>query len=98
MGSASVDVSPVRSPPLATFGRRVVGLALSRPVVTVFVVALVVRVAVAIGVAIFSDGILFSDDSLYFGLASDQAGGHIADWTAHDHYLYTHTGTLLWPI
>jgi hypothetical protein len=72
---------------------------LEHPVLSIFSVALVVRLAVALGVAITQDGSgLFLDDLSYSRLAAEAADGGSPGWDAYERFLYERTGALLWPI
>ena len=52
--------------------RRLWGWALEHPILAVFVVALAVRVVVAVGINVVHDGTLFADDRFFFDLARRQ--------------------------
>jgi hypothetical protein len=72
--------------------------AAERPVATTFVVALVLRVALAVVVAIGWDGTLFLDDANYSAVAQAAADGRLHALGTSFEVLYTRTWTLLGPI
>jgi len=74
----------------------VVGRFARHPVLSVFFVALVVRVVAAVVVAVGFDGFLFFDDANYSRLAELAADGAVRD--PYDSFLYERTATLLVPI
>ncbi len=66
---------------------------------SIFLVALGVRLVVALGVAITQDGGgLLLDDFSYSRLAAEAADGSTSGWDAYERFLYERTGALLWPI
>ncbi len=67
-----------------------------RPVLSIFVVALAVRITAAVVIAVGWDGILFLDDAAYSRLAELAADDAVRD--SYDRFLYERTATLLVPI
>jgi 4-amino-4-deoxy-L-arabinose transferase-like glycosyltransferase len=78
--------------------RRVSVFVEAHPVWAIFLLALAVRVIVAIGVAIIHPANIAPDGIQYSSLASAKATGHTGGWDAYDHWLYTRVATLLVPI
>ncbi len=78
--------------------RRLRDWAVEHPILTVFVVAFVVRGVVAVGINVLHDGTLFADDRFFFDLAHDKATGADAQWDPYESDLYTRTATFLWPL
>lgn len=70
-----------------------------RPVLSVFLLALVVRVAVAVVLAMTSGPADFVPDSAtYQTLATQAASGDTSSWTAYEESLFERTGALVWPV
>src|SRR3954465_13978057 len=69
-----------------------------RPVLAIFLLALLLRAAAAIGIAVFSGGNLFIDDESYFRMASAVAGGRYDELGDYYQWLYGRTGTMLVPV
>lgn len=82
----------------APISRRIAAFVTAHPVWTILLLALLVRVIVAVGIAIVHPHNIAPDGIQYSGLASDQAGGHTAVWTPYQHWLYTRVGSLLVPL
>lgn len=74
------------------------GFVRRRPVLTVFLVALAVRVLLAIGVMIFTGGELFPDSTGYNRLAADVAAGRATNWPEGTEDFYNRHATLLLPL
>jgi hypothetical protein len=71
---------------------------LRRPVMTTIVVALVIRVAVAVA-AVVSVGVpVFGDDALYHEMAADVVNGAEGGWSPYRHSVYELTKALVWPV
>ncbi|HMK12821.1 MAG TPA: hypothetical protein VK461_14615 [Acidimicrobiales bacterium] len=77
---------------------RLCSWAIARPLLSVFVVALVARVVVALGVFVFHHGALFADDVYFQRLARDMADGSTARWADYDRAIFYATSTFLWPL
>ncbi len=67
-------------------------------VVSVFVLALVLRLFVAVFLSDSFSGSLILDDGTYETMAMDKAAGSTAHWDPFTHGLYKRTGTLLVPL
>jgi hypothetical protein len=81
-----------------TAARGLWGWALAHPILAVFLLALVVRVVVAIGIFVVHDGTMFPDDRFFFSLADERVSGASAQWTSYEHALFDNTATFLWPL
>jgi hypothetical protein len=81
-----------------TAARGLWGWALAHPILAVFLLALVVRVVVAIGIFVVHDGTMFPDDRFFFSLADERVTGASAEWTSYEHALFDNTATFLWPL
>lgn len=68
------------------------------PVAAVFAVALVARVMVAVGLAVFAGGVLAYDDQTYSTMARELSGTGIRHWDAYTLSVYTNTRTFLLPL
>ena len=68
------------------------------PVLTVFLIALLVRAVAAVAITIGWGGSLFLDDASYSRLAAAGADGTLRRLGAYPEWLYDHTATLLVPI
>lgn len=79
---------------LDRFGR----IAIARPALTVFLLALVLRAAVAIGAYAFFDGAVFGDDATYRMLAEDVLSGASAQWDPYTRSLYEGTAAFSLPL
>ena len=78
---------------------RLVELVSARPVLSVFLVALVARLlAVLLVTFVLPEGWLALDDGTYTQLAADRAAGETAHWTSFEFGLYRSTGSLLVPL
>ena len=69
-----------------------------RPVLTVFVAALVLRAVAAVIITIGWGGSLFLDDATYSRMARAAADGQLHSLGAYPEWLYERTGTLLVPV
>lgn len=79
--------------------RRLRSLATQHPVLTVFVVALLVRAVVAVAVnSLFGGALLAYDSHAYSTMAEAYAAGNTHTWDAFTHRLFWDTATLLLPI
>lgn len=94
MPALDVRHVPRRALPVAGLLRR----AEQRPVLGVFLVALGVRAIVAVAITVGWGGSLFLDDASYSRLAQAAADGTLGRLGAYAEWLYTRTGTLLWPV
>ena len=83
---------------MSTHLRRPWHWAVEHPILTVFIVALGVRVVVAVGINVMHDGTLFPDDRFFFDLANDRANGQSSGWEPYEHELFENTATFLWPL
>ena len=83
---------------MKTAARGLWGWALAHPILAVLLLALVVRVVVAIGIFVVHDGTMFPDDRFFFSLADDRVSGASAQWTPYEHALFDNTATFLWPL
>jgi hypothetical protein len=70
----------------------------AHPIWSIFLLALLARVLVVIGIAIAQPHNIAPDGIEYSKLAAQQASGHTAAWGTYFHWLYERTGTLLVPI
>jgi hypothetical protein len=77
---------------------RVWAWAVEHPILFVFVVALAVRVVVAVGIFVAHSGTVFPDDRFFFTLAHDRATGASSHWDPYEHRLFDKTATFLWPL
>lgn len=68
------------------------------PYAAVLLVALAVRVVVALGLELVLPGVSFFDDGTYHQLAEERVNGGSAQWDSYASWLYVHTGTLLLPV
>lgn len=75
-----------------------VAFASQHPVWTIFLLALGIRVLVAVGIAIVNPHEIAPDGIGYSNLAAQAANGHTSAWSAYYHWLYTRTGALLVPL
>jgi hypothetical protein len=91
--AGSSDGSPAPRP-VRRAGRWV----LDHPLIAVALLALAVRLALAGGVALLSNGTLFPDEGQYLALAQAAADGQSGAWSDYERMLYTRTGSLLWPV
>jgi hypothetical protein len=91
---------PLVRPDAAEPGRwqRARELVVRHPVLSVFLVALLARVVVALITANVAGGSLFSDDSTYVRLAQQKASGDIGDWDDYTYSLYKTTSTFSVPL
>lgn len=78
--------------------RRGRDLVVRHPVASVVVVALVVRVALAVVISQMSGGGVFEDDGTYTLLAEQKATGATQRWSEYEYFLYDATGTLMVPL
>lgn len=83
---------------VAESAHRVRRAAYDHPVLTVAAIALLARVLVAAGVAVFFHGSLFLDDRTYPQMAHAMATGHTQHWDYYDHWLYRSAATFLVPL
>ncbi len=83
---------------MKTAARGLWGWALAHPILGVFLLALAVRVVVAIGIFLVHDGTMFPDDRFFFSLADDRVSGASAQWAPYQHALFNNTATFLWPL
>lgn len=81
-----------------TWTRSMVNMAEAHPVLTVFVIALVVRIAVILFLSDLFSGRFVIDDGTYSDIAIAKASGDTAGWNAHTFFLYEATRTLLAPL
>jgi hypothetical protein len=65
---------------------------------TVFSVALAVRLVVALAIYVLFDGFLFEDDTSYSQMAEEVVLGLDRHWDAYTHYLLQTTATFLYPL
>ena len=77
---------------------RIWGWAVEHPVLFVFLIALVARVVLAVGVYVAHDGALFADDAYFQRLARDMADGNTSHWAGYDRPIFYPTSTFLWPL
>src|SRR5581483_11450650 len=82
----------------AEVSRRAVGYVRAHPVWSIFLLALVARVAVSVGLAVFHPGNIAPDGIEYSRLAADKATGHTGYWDTYLHDLYHQVRTLLVPL
>jgi hypothetical protein len=82
----------------APITRRVAAFVDTHPVWVIFLFALAIRVIVSIGIATLHPNNIAPDGIQYSGLASAQATGHTAGWSAYDHWLYERVGSLVVPL
>src|SRR5437660_11194518 len=78
--------------------RRFLGFVWTHPVWGVFLLALTIRVVVAVVIAIVHPHNFATDGLEYSQLAADKETGHTGYWGTWEHYLYPHTATLLLPV
>jgi 4-amino-4-deoxy-L-arabinose transferase-like glycosyltransferase len=78
--------------------RRVMAWTVVHPVLAIFLLALTLRVIAAIGIYLFFDGTLFSDDVTYLQMAIQKASGLDAYWDNYTRYLYHSTSTFMVPL
>ena len=71
---------------------------LSHPLLFVFVVAISIRLVVAIAVAVFHNGSYFPDDSGYLDMAGEWARSETEDWTVGMDGLWTGNASFLVPV
>lgn len=90
--AASTDVS---EPGL---GRRLLDIATERPVLTAFIVALMIRFAIAIFLTRFFSGTLVLDDTTYHGMIESMAAGETAHWDDYTRTLYWSAAALSGPV
>jgi hypothetical protein len=72
--------------------------AVERPVLAIFVLALLARTVAAVVITAGWGGSLFLDDASYSRLAAQVADGRYGALSAYEQWLYDHTGTLLVPL
>ena len=72
--------------------------AVEHPVLAVFIVALAVRVVVAVGIFLVHDGTMFPDDRFFFTLAHEKTTGASSGWDPYERTLFDKTATFLWPL
>ncbi len=77
---------------------RLLSLAVRRPVLTVFLLALAARVVVATYVAVAHDGFLFGDDQQYVTIAAAKATGQTQTWDDYTRFVYSSNLTLTLPM
>ena len=82
---------------MTRIAKRIAGRTLERPVATVFVVAIVIRLLLAASVALLSDGSLFQDDRGYIRLAVQHANGS-STWDSVNQTLWNINSSFLAPI
>ena len=92
------DVLPTDAPRRRVLAREVWAFALRRPVLATFVVALALRVLVAVGLSLFVDHSVFLDNQTYSTMAAEKADGDTAGWDAYTRELYRFTGAFLVPL
>lgn len=68
------------------------------PVVSVLLVALAVRLVLAVVISQVSGGGVFEDDGTYTLLAEQKATGATQRWSDYEYFLYDATGTLMVPL
>ena len=68
------------------------------PVRTVLLVAIVLRLGVALGLALLAGGVLAHDDQTYSNMARELSSGGIRHWDAYTYSVYTNTRTFLIPL
>jgi hypothetical protein len=78
--------------------RTSVDLAVAHPVLTTFLIALVVRILAAVFLAVGYGGTFVLDDSTYSVMAEAVAGGTRYTWDAYTHELYRATFAFLGPV
>ena len=79
-------------------GVAVLSWAQRRPLLSVFLLALIARVIVAIVATNAFSGSLVLDDSTYFQMAKQAAAGETETWDAFTRALYDRTATLVIPV
>lgn len=100
-GSATVlepDLRPARETRRMGLMRSLTGFCARHPLVTVFVIAIVARAVVAIGIFVFLGGTVFDDDSTYSQVAEARVAGHFDLWDGYAASLYRKTLTFLAPL
>ena len=68
------------------------------PYGAIFLGALLLRVVVALVVALLLPQLSFFDDGTYSQLAQERLNGRSEQWDSYASWLYVHTGTLLFPL
>lgn len=98
MVGVTTDAVVPRRELLVGLVRQLVAVALRRPVLSVFVVAVVCRLVVAVFVALRHDGFLFEDDRQYVQIAADKATGDTESWDDYTRFLYNSNSSLTVPM
>jgi hypothetical protein len=86
------------SPTRAGIVQRFMAFMAAHPVWGVFLIALAVRVGVAIAIALVHPQNIAPDGIEYSALAAAKASGHTGGWGAFEHFLYHATLTLVLPL
>lgn len=95
--SAPAPLAAYASPPADAPAARLRAL-WRRPLLTVFCIALAVRVVLAVAIWAVAGGSLFPDDTRYSEMAAEAAAGQSGEWTRAEHRRYQETATLLVPL
>jgi len=77
---------------------RIEGFAISHPLAFIFLLALVVRVFIAVVLTRYFSGTLLLDDTTYHQMAVDMAAGRTAHWDEFTNTLYWGTATFMVPV
>lgn len=77
---------------------RIIGFCSAHPVLIVFILALVARIAVALGIEVMLEGSVSLDDSTYSQMAADAATGNTATWDSYIGGLWIDTLVFLQPL
>lgn len=98
-------IAPPDAPPMAiadtrpATGRdRVAAFSRRHPYVTIFLVAMFVRLLLAVAVFVVNDGTLFLDDQTYLAMGRDAADGRMGAWSEYTAWLYDRTRTFFEPL
>ena len=99
------DIQPISSvssrfatPSTLSRAQRLGAAIARRPVLSCFLIALVVRVLVATGIFVLYGGFLFEDDTSYSQMAEEIVLGLDRRWDPYTHYLLDTTRTFLFPL
>jgi hypothetical protein len=77
---------------------RLANAVMRHPLLTVFTVALVVRIVIAVALSSSFSGTLVLDNSTYHQMAVDQASENVAGWDDQTYQLYGSTAAFMFPV
>ena len=95
---APTTLAQPRQATRASVLHRVMAFIRAHPVWAIFLLALALRVCVAVGIALVHPQNIAPDGVEYSALAAAKASGHTAGWGSYEHFLWHVTLTLLLPL